>query len=81
MDESNIRKLSDAEETILANMVVAGILLFELNEEELVDRLSSTDNTDISLSMLKKIEQLLAGKEEYELANVVKTHIEYNYKE
>lgn len=66
---------------IAATAMSMGILLFEYEEEDLIDRLQGLlDKGDTpTLKLFKKVEQKLAGHEAYELANVIKTFINYNF--
>ena len=68
------------EEEFASILITAGILIQDPTEEELVAQLQKALDSElpISIDVFKRVEAKLAEDEHYELANVVKTFLDYN---
>lgn len=76
----NHKEYTDFETEFASIMIFSGILISKDQEEDLVQRLQDVlDNgLDISFETFRKVEAKLSDAEHYELANVIKTFLEYN---
>ena len=71
--------VEQVKDEVLGRMIGLGLLAFEFSEEKLVEKLSRLNTRQISKATLDIVQDILVEHEAYELANVVKTHLEYNY--
>lgn len=71
-------------EQLISNLLIMGLYTIiqanDLTEEELVAGLASLHGQRVDKDIFLKLKDKLVIAEKYELANVIKTHISYNYK-
>jgi len=71
--------MENVKDEVLGKMIGLGLVAFDFTEEKLIAKLSALTTEQISRKTLNIVEEVLVEHEAYELANVVKKHIEYNY--
>ena len=81
MDNISLEDFKEDYIAIGAKTLVMSILIHKLTEEGLVDKLQDVIDSDTvrTRALFEKVEQELVSYEEYELANVIKTFINYNF--
>ena len=73
--------MEEVKDQVLGKMIGLGLIAFDFTEEKLIAKLSALSTEEISKETLDIVKEILVEHEKYELANVVKTHLEYNYED
>lgn len=66
---------------LMKALFLSTIITFDLNEEQLVQALSDIKEKKLTVDVFEHLEEGLVEQEKYELANVIKTYISYNYEQ